>query len=73
MTQVIEFPDMNLSPEEIKMTLAESLFQQGNVSLGKAAEIAGYSERTFVDLLLKKGISPITYNLDNLEEDIKNA
>jgi len=73
MTQVIEFPDMNLSPEEIKMTLAESLLQQGSVSLGKAAEIAGYSERTFVDLLLKKGISPITYNLDNLEEDIKNA
>lgn len=73
MTQVVEFPDMNLSPEEIKMTLAESLLQQGSVSLGKAAEIAGYSERTFVDLLLKKGVSPVTYDSNNLEEDIKNA
>jgi len=73
MPQVIELPDLNLSQEEIKMTLAESLLQHGNVSLGKAAEIAGYSERTFVELLLKKGIAPISFGSDNLEEDIQNA
>ena len=49
------------------------LFQQQAISLGKAAEIAEYSERTFVEILLKKGISPIQYDESQLEEDIGNA
>ena len=73
MPQVIELPDLNLSQEEIKMIHSESMLKHGNVSLGKAAEIAGYSERTFVELLLKKGIAPISFDSDKLEKDIRNA
>jgi predicted HTH domain antitoxin len=73
MGQVIKLPSLNIPEQEIKVILAESLFQQGLVSLGKAAEISGYSERAFSELLIKKGISPIQYDDQNLEEDIRNA
>jgi predicted HTH domain antitoxin len=73
MGQVIELPALNIPEQEIKVILAGSLFQQGLVSLGKAAEISGYSERAFSELLIKKGISPIQYDDQNLEEDIRNA
>ena len=73
MGQVIELPYLNISEQEIKIILAGSLFQQGLVSLGKAAEISGYSQRAFSELLIKKGISPIQYDNQHLEEDIRNA
>ena len=73
MGQVIELPYLNISEQEIKIILASSLFQQGLVSLGKAAEISGYSQRAFSELLIKKGISPVQYDDQHLEEDIRNA
>lgn len=73
MPQVLELPELNISEQDLKMILAESLLKQGVVSLGKAAEIAGYTERTFSELLLKKGISPVNYDDEHLEEDIRNA
>ena len=73
MTQVLEIPDINVPAQDLKMILAEALLTQGSVSLGKAAQIAGYSERTFSELLLKKGVSPITFDDENLAEDIRNA
>jgi predicted HTH domain antitoxin len=62
MTQVLEIPDVDVPINDLKMTLAEALLAQGSVSLGKAAQIAGYSERTFSEILLKKGVSPITFD-----------
>jgi predicted HTH domain antitoxin len=73
MTQVLEIPDLNVSSQDLKITLAIALLSQGAVSLGKAAEIAGFSERTFSELLLKKGVSPITFDDEYLTEDIQNA
>lgn len=73
MGQVLELPDLNIPEQELKMILAESLFQQGVVSLGKAAEISGYSQRTFSELLLNKGISPLRYDDRYLNSDLSNA
>ncbi len=73
MGQFIELPNLNIPEQELKVILAESLFQQGLVSLGKAAEISGYSQRTFSEMLLKKGVSPIQYDDHHLEEDLRNA
>ncbi|MDZ7761312.1 MAG: UPF0175 family protein [Desulfovermiculus sp.] len=70
---IIELPDLNMPEDELKMLLAQSLLQQGAISLGKAAEIAGHSERTFVEILLKKGISPIHYDEAHLEDELRNA
>ena len=73
MGQVLELPDLNIPEQELKMILAESLFQQGIVSLGKAAEISGYSQRTFSELMLNKGLSPLQYDDRYLNSDLSNA
>ncbi|EMS80490.1 UPF0175 family protein [Desulfotignum phosphitoxidans] len=73
MGQILELPDLNIPEQELKIILAVSLFQQGIVSLGKAAEISGYSQRTFSEILLKKGHSPIQYSDQYLETDLSNA
>jgi predicted HTH domain antitoxin len=73
MTQVLEIPDLNVPTQDLKMILAEALLAQGSVSLGKAAQIAGYTVRTFIELMLKKGVSPITFDDEHIEEDIRNA
>lgn len=73
MTQVLEIPDLNVPAQDLKMILAEALLKQGSVSLGKAAQIAGYSERTFSELLLEKGGSPIIFDDEYITEDIQNA
>jgi len=39
----VELPELNMKEDEIKLLLAIELFEDGIVSLGKAAEIAGYS------------------------------
>jgi predicted HTH domain antitoxin len=66
---VLEIRDVNVPVNDLKMNLAEALLAQGSVSLGEAAQIAGYRERTFSEILLKKGVSPITFEV----EHIRNA
>ena len=73
MQVVLDLPDVNIKKEELKILLAIKLFEEGIVSLGKAAEIVGYSEQTFSKILLKKGISPIKYENLNLKEEFANA
>ncbi len=67
----IDLPE--LDEKEIKVRLAISMFEDNTVSLGKAANIAGYSERTFAELLRERGIYPIRYEEIDLEKELKNA
>ena len=59
--KVLEMPEVNLEDEELKLALATRLLEEGKISLGKAAEIAGFSERSLAEFLLKKGISPVIF------------
>jgi len=59
--KVLEMPGVNLEDEELKLALATRLLEEGKISLGKAAEIAGFSERSLAEFLLKKGISPVIF------------
>jgi len=71
--QVLELPEINIDKDELKLLLAVKLFEERKVSLGKAAEIAGYSTRTFSEILLKRGVAPIRYEDLDLETEIANA
>lgn len=73
MQVILNLPDMNIKKDELKMLLAIKLFEEGIVSLGKAGEISGYSESTFSEILLKKGISPVKYDNLDLKEEFANA
>jgi len=46
--------------------LAVKLFETGKLSIGQAAKLAGYSKRTFIELLSKMGIPVINYPDEDL-------
>ena len=66
-------PEVNIPEEELKLLLSIKLLEEGLVSLGKASEIAGYSERAFMEILLHKGKAPIKYQNLNLDKEMSNA
>jgi predicted HTH domain antitoxin len=69
----VNLPEMNIKEDELKLFLAMKLLEEGIVSLGKAAEIAGYSAKAFVEILLHKGIPPIKYSKLDLEKELQHA
>jgi predicted HTH domain antitoxin len=73
MQVILDVPEMNVDKEQIKLLLAIKLFEEEMLSLGKAAEVAGYSEYAFSEILLKKGIAPIKYEDLDLTEEPGNA
>jgi predicted HTH domain antitoxin len=71
--KILEIPQVNLDEEELKMALAIKLFEEGKVSLGKAAEIAGFSVKSFAEILLKRGVSPLSFENIDIEKELGNA
>jgi len=69
----LELPDLKIEERKVRVLLATKLFEDRVVSLGKAAEVSGYSEQTFAELLQKNGISPIRYQDLDLNEERQNA
>lgn len=70
----IHIPDtVELEEKEAKMMLAAQLYEKGRLSLGQAAQLAGYSKATFMELLGEFGVSIINYSAEELDQDIKNA
>jgi predicted HTH domain antitoxin len=69
----VELPEMNMKEDEIKLLLAIKLLEEEKVSLGKAAEIAGYTEKTFVEMLVHRGVAPIKYTNLDLDTELRNA
>ena len=54
----IDLPS-HVPADEARLLLSIKLYEDKRISLGKAAEMAGYSKRAFMDVLSKKGI-PVT-------------
>ncbi|OGW06565.1 MAG: hypothetical protein A2889_08585 [Nitrospinae bacterium RIFCSPLOWO2_01_FULL_39_10] len=68
-----EISEINIKEDEVKLLLAIKLLEDGIVSLGKASEIAGYSEKAFSEVLIHRGIAPIKYLKLDLNKELKNA
>jgi predicted HTH domain antitoxin len=73
MELTLHLPDTNISERELREFIAIKLFQEKFVSLGKAAELAEYSERTFADILLRKGVPAIEFDGLDPQEELANA
>lgn len=67
-TLQVELPS-TVSEAEARLLLAIKLYEAGRVSLGKAAEIAGYSRRAFIELLSQQQISVVNYSPDELKRE----
>jgi predicted HTH domain antitoxin len=73
-TLTINIPDTtDIDDQEAKMLLASRLYEKGKLTLGQAAELAGYSKRTFMELLADYDVALIDHSPEELDEDIKNA
>lgn len=65
--------NLDLSENELLIYFAAKLYEDGKLSSGQAADFAGLTKRTFIELLGKYGISVFSSNSDDLNSDIKNA
>ena len=49
--------------------MALKFYELGRLSLGQAAELAGYTKRAFVDVLGQYGIPVVDYAVDELASE----
>jgi predicted HTH domain antitoxin len=73
-TLTLEIPDsIDLDNRDVAMLVSTQLYQQGRLSLGQAAEVAGLSKRTFAELLGKYEVSIFNFPATDLSKDVANA
>ena len=73
MSQLTVALPASVTEGEAKLLLAMKLFEVGRLSCGQAAELAGYSKRTFMELLGKQDIAAFDYDSDELTDDLHHA
>lgn len=59
--------------KNLLLLFASFLYEKGKVSLGQAAEIAGVSKRTFVEVLGLQNVSVFNFSVEDLKKDVSNA
>ncbi len=70
----LSIPDsVEKNDNELTLIIATKLYQDGTLSAGQAAQLAGLTKRTFIELLGKYGVSVFSSSIDDLEADIANA
>ena len=70
----LNIPDsLNLKDYDFSMIIAAKLYEDSKLSAGQAAEIAGLSKRTFIELLGRYGVSIFSNSISDLHSDIANA
>ena len=60
----------NISEEAAKL-IALELFREGEISIGRAAELSRVPLAAFMDFAASHGVPPLNYGLDQLEEDAR--
>ncbi len=55
--------------DQLRIALAAHLFQEGVISIGKAASIAGEPRATFELLLAEMGIPALHYGVEEYQQD----
>ena len=73
-TLEIKIPDsVERNDYELIMIIASKLYEDGTLSAGQAADLAGVSKRTFIEMLSKYGVSIFSSSIEDLKSDIANA
>ena len=65
-------PPLEVSEEEARLLLAIKLYEVGKATLGQAAQIAGHSKQTLMELLGRYGIPVVAYSLEELREEVQS-
>ena len=73
-TLTFNIPDsFDMDDTEVAMLIATKLYEQGKLTLGQAAELAGLTKPTFAELLGKYNVSIFNHPASDLSRDVKNA
>jgi predicted HTH domain antitoxin len=73
-TLTLNIPDsLALNSRDLAMLVATRLYEQGKLSLGQAAEVAGLTKRTFAELLGSYNVSIFNFPAPDLSRDVANA
>ena len=73
-TLTINIPDtLDVDNRDLAMLVSTRLYEQGKLSLGQAAEMAGYTKRTFSELLGRHNVSIFNFPPTDLSKDVANA
>ncbi len=73
-TVILSLPDtLDIDSKEIAMLVSTRLYEQGKLSLGQAATIAGLTKRTFAELLGNYNVSIFNFPASDLSNDVANA
>ncbi len=73
-TLTLNVPDsLDVDNRDLAMLVSTLLYEQGKLSLGEAAEVAGLTKRTFAELLGSYGVSIFNYPPQDLTRDVANA
>ena len=65
----LALPD-EISADEARLLLALKLFELHRISTGKAAEMAGFSKATFLEIIGKYGVPVFDYPAGELEREL---
>lgn len=68
LVSVAKLDQGNISQEAAKY-IALELFREGTVSLGRAAELCATPLAAFMDFAAAHGVPPLTYGMEQFEED----
>lgn len=73
-TLQLNFPNtMEQSDEELRLLIAAKLYENGTLTSGQAAELAGLSKREFIEVIGNYNVSVFSTLVEDLESDIANA
>ena len=73
-TLTLNIPDsLDVDNRDLAMLVSTRLYEQGKLSLGQAAEVAGLTKRTFAELLGVYNVSIFNFPASDLSKDVANA
>ena len=73
-TLTVNIPDsVDMDSKEVLLLVASKLYEQGKLSLGQAADVAGLTKRTFAEILNKYNVSIFNFPATDLSKDVASA
>ncbi len=73
-TLTLNVPDsLDIDNRDLAMLVSTKLYEQGKLSLGQAAEVAGLTKRSFAELLGSYNVSIFNFPASDLSSDVANA
>ncbi|TAD92815.1 MAG: UPF0175 family protein [Bacteroidetes bacterium] len=64
---------LDLDNMQVAMLVGSRLYEEGKLSLGEAASVAGLTKRTFAELLGAYNVSIFNYPASEISRDVANA